>query len=290
MKHVLGIIGSPRKTANCELLIKAVSKTIPEPHRLSLLKLSDFHIKPCRGCYLCLFKKERCVLRDDFETVVEALISADGLIVAVPTYFLGANASLKSFLDRGLSLYGRAEKLWEKPALGIGISGIRGKEGYTRLAIESFIRFLLADVKDVDIVTAALPGEILEQEEIVLKIETWGRALFGPAVKRPGADELPLCPVCGNDTFRFLTRARVRCMLCSNEGDVEYTGDGVKFRIICDDHPLFLCREAALEHREWLRDQVKNFVESRQRLKELSEPFKDIGEWIKPASDEKRTR
>ena len=63
MKHVLGIIGSPRKTANCELLIKAVSKTIPEPHRLSLLKLSDFHIKPCRGCYLCLFKKENYLKR-----------------------------------------------------------------------------------------------------------------------------------------------------------------------------------------------------------------------------------
>ena len=59
MKNVLGIIASPRRMGNSEILVKEISSNIPEPHRLNLLRLSDFNIKPCRACYLCLFKKER---------------------------------------------------------------------------------------------------------------------------------------------------------------------------------------------------------------------------------------
>lgn len=290
MKTVLGIIGSPRRTGNCELLIKAVSEKIPEPHRLRLLKLSDFNIKPCRGCYLCLFKKERCVLRDDMETVMEAMITADGIVLAVPTYFLGAKAGLKVLLDRGLSMYGRAEQLWGKPALGFGICGIPGKEGYTRLVVESFLRILMADVKDLRIVNAALPGEILELPDFEEKISCWGRALFGKAVPRPPDDRTPRCPVCGSDTFRFLDKDRVRCMLCSNEGTAVCSEDGMSFRIVSDTHPLFLSREAALEHREWLKAQVGKYVESRERLKRLSEPYKDRGAWIRPDSKSEKDK
>ena len=59
MKTVLGIVASPRRLGNCEIMAKEISRQIPQPHELKLLRLSDFHIKPCRGCYLCLFKKQR---------------------------------------------------------------------------------------------------------------------------------------------------------------------------------------------------------------------------------------
>ncbi len=64
MKNVLGIIGSPRKLGNSEIMIKEISRNISEPIELNLLRLTDFNIGSCRGCYSCLFKEERCVIKD----------------------------------------------------------------------------------------------------------------------------------------------------------------------------------------------------------------------------------
>ena len=91
MIKILGIIGSPRKLGNSEIMIKEISRNISEPHELVLLRLTDFNIGSCRGCYNCLFKEERCVLDDDLYTVVDAMCAADAIILAAPTYFLGVN-------------------------------------------------------------------------------------------------------------------------------------------------------------------------------------------------------
>jgi len=45
MKKVLGIIASPRRLGNCEIMVKEISGHIPEPHELNLLRLSDFDSK-----------------------------------------------------------------------------------------------------------------------------------------------------------------------------------------------------------------------------------------------------
>lgn len=112
MKKILGIIGSPRKLGNSEIMIKEISRHITLPHQLNLVRLSDFNILPCRGCYQCLFKEERCILDDELPTVLNAIIEADALIVATPTYFLSANSSLKRLMDRGLAFYAHGEALW----------------------------------------------------------------------------------------------------------------------------------------------------------------------------------
>ncbi len=127
MKTVLGIIGSPRRLGNSEIMVKEISRQIPEPHRLRLLRLADFTIGPCRGCYACLFKEEQCIQKDDLAALQEAILAADALILAAPTYFLGINGALKQVVDRGLAFYTHIERLWGKPSVGVCIAGIHGK-------------------------------------------------------------------------------------------------------------------------------------------------------------------
>ena len=136
MKKVLGIIGSKRSSGNCEVMVKEISRKIPEPHQLTMLRLPDFKLDYCTGCYRCLIKDRCCVLQDDLSTVLDAISDADALILAVPTYFLSAHSCLKVFLDRAISFYSQADSLWGKPAVGVGIAGIEGKEGSTLLDIE----------------------------------------------------------------------------------------------------------------------------------------------------------
>jgi multimeric flavodoxin WrbA len=180
MKKVLGIIGSPRNLGNCEIMVKEISRQISVSHDLRLLRLSHFNLLPCRGCYRCLPEGKPCVLKDDLNTVLEAMCDADALVVAVPTYFLSANACLKILLDRGLSFYNHSEKLWHKPAVGIGIAGIAGREGFTLLGIQNFLKLILAQEKGCRIVYGALPGEIFMNENNKKLAADLAASLLGP--------------------------------------------------------------------------------------------------------------
>ncbi len=279
METILGIIASPRKLGNCEITVKAVARHISRPHELELIRLSDFDIRPCKGCYACLFKEGGCVIKDDLNVVWDALARADALIAAAPTYFLGPNAALKCLLDRGLSLHAHLDRVWGKPALGIGIAGIDGKEGYTRLGIQNFLKFLMADVKTVSIMYGALPGEIFFNAENQETVKRLAGALFQPKGEEK---ETGTCPVCGGDTFRFLGEDRVRCMLCSNVGTVGIADAGPVLNLKPGGVEMFLTRAHAVEHKKWLRGMKARFLENKDRLKKISIDYLKDGSWIKP--------
>ncbi|HIJ57191.1 MAG TPA: flavodoxin family protein, partial [Deltaproteobacteria bacterium] len=40
MKKILGIIGSPRRLGNSEIMVKEIGRHIPIPHELKLIRLS----------------------------------------------------------------------------------------------------------------------------------------------------------------------------------------------------------------------------------------------------------
>jgi multimeric flavodoxin WrbA len=277
LKNVLAIVGSPRRLGNCDIMAKEISRCIDRPHRLRLLRLQDYDIRPCRGCYKCLFKG-RCVIDDDFMSAAEAVVEADALIVVAPTYFLGPNGCLKRFTDRGLALYCHAEKLWATPAVAVGIAGIEGKEGYTLLGLESFLKMLFADIRMRRIVYGALPGEIFLHRQNRTAAAQMAAALFG----RPETDAAPGCPVCGGQTFRFLDDGRVRCMLCSNAGTMALVNGRPVFDIYRSRHELFLSLEEALAHRQWLVGMKSRFGEHKEQLKEIALDYRRQGEWLKP--------
>jgi hypothetical protein len=258
-------------------MVKEISRRISLPHELKLLRLQDFKILPCRGCYRCLYNTGQCVLEDDLAPVIHAMVDADALIVSAPTYFLGINSYIKQFLDRGLSVLAHIEKLWQKPAVGVVTAGIEGKEGYSLLGIQSFLKLILAENKGCRIVYGALPGEIFMNPDNKQTAAELACALFEPCIEKKGV----CCTLCGGDTFRFIENNRVRCMLCSNSGIMTLQDGAPVFEIKKSDHELFLSKEEAIKHREWLLDMKSRFVRQKKALKEITVSYRH-GSWIKP--------
>jgi multimeric flavodoxin WrbA len=267
-------------------MVKEISNQLSVPHELSLLRLQDFKILPCRGCYNCLFKTEHCILEDDLHTVIQAMAEADAYIVSAPTYFLGINASLKMLLDRGISFYAHMDKLWNKPAVGVSVAGIEGKEGYSRLAIQSFLKLIFADDKNTRVVYGALPGEVFINEKNKQAAFELASALFGPEVERSG----PCCPRCGGDTFRFMDNHRVRCMLCSNSGTLTIASGSPALNIDTSDHDFFSSKEDALKHKQWLLGMKSRFTRHKTSLKKITQTYLKQGTWIKPSGEERGIR
>lgn len=282
-KTLLGIVGSPRKHGNCELFIKELYGQLAQGWELKLVRLPELDIRPCIACYRCLFGEMKCIQKDDFQLVLQALVEADAYVVAAPTYLLGANASLKRFLDRGLSFYGWLDGLWAKPAAGVAIAGIEGMEGYTKLAVESFIKLTMGDLRGSAVVYGALPGEIFLSESGKKTAKRLADRLVG---KKAGEDQeeaaVPVCPSCGGDTFRLLPNGRLRCMLCSASGPYGWKEDKLWIETSPGEHPLFSSYESVKRHADWLREMKDKFMAKRKELKEVCRGYTQVGSWVRP--------
>ncbi|MEJ5349224.1 MAG: flavodoxin family protein [Desulfosoma sp.] len=291
MKTLLGLVGSPRKFGNSEIFVKEIHRCLEGSWDLRLLRLPELDIRPCLACYQCLFGPMKCVQKDDLELVLNELLKADGIVLAAPTYFLGANASLKRLLDRGLSFYAHIEALWAKPAVGVAIAGVEGLEGYTKLMVDSFLKLILADHRGSEVLYGALPGEVLLDEAGRTAAQRLAKALEHGA--EPSDAKNLRCPLCGGDTFRYLpchdpapsNVQKVRCMTCSSEGTLRWTGTSFVVETVRGEHPLFLTREDAVAHLKWLQSMKHLFLERRDQLKAITRTYKNLGTWVRPSKD-----
>jgi multimeric flavodoxin WrbA len=97
---VIGIVGSPRKNGNTELLTKHALKAISEEGlRTELIRLAGREIKPCTACMACR-TQEICSIEDDFFPVYLKMKKAQGIILASPVYYGSATALIKALLER----------------------------------------------------------------------------------------------------------------------------------------------------------------------------------------------
>ena len=97
---VIGIVGSPRKNGNTELLTKHTLKSISEEGlRTELIRLAGLEIKPCTACMACK-KQETCSIEDDLFPIYLKMKEADGIILASPVYYGSATALIKGLMER----------------------------------------------------------------------------------------------------------------------------------------------------------------------------------------------
>ncbi len=97
---VIGIVGSPRKNGNTELLTAHTLRAISEEGLdTELIRLAGLDIKPCDACMVCK-DEERCPIEDDLFPIYMKLKAADGIILASPVYFGSATAQIKALMDR----------------------------------------------------------------------------------------------------------------------------------------------------------------------------------------------
>ena len=97
---IISINGSRRKKGNTELLIQSILKPVEQNGaHIESISLGDYNIGACTGCEGCSSSWE-CVIKDDFQALVEMLDAADGIVFASPTYWYTVTSDMKRFIDR----------------------------------------------------------------------------------------------------------------------------------------------------------------------------------------------
>ncbi|MFC2040968.1 flavodoxin family protein [Chloroflexota bacterium] len=97
---VLGIVCSPRRGGNTEVLVEeALSSAKEFGAEVELVTLADKNITPCDGCESCE-KSGKCRIEDDMQEMYSKLLETDGVIFGTPVYFWSATAQAKALIDR----------------------------------------------------------------------------------------------------------------------------------------------------------------------------------------------
>lgn len=278
MKRVLGIIASPRRLGNSEILTKAAMQASGADNRLELIRLTDLNIRPCKACYSCLPKDKPCVIEDDLGFLLEKIRLADAIVLAAPCYSLGPNSTIKAFQDRFLSVENKHEQYGGKTCITITTYGVSGWSGYTEAALNLTAKLFNWRLVDSESFLGANPASVLEDPVNLKRVRQMGQALFDPGYQRSARGNE--CPVCWSDILKY-DGENVICPFCGTKGKITLEGGAVKLNFYPEVN--YRWSKAGIQnHLDFLNDKKKEFLANRKLYKELQQPYRQIGSWLTP--------
>ncbi|NLG85484.1 MAG: flavodoxin family protein [Firmicutes bacterium] len=138
---VMGVVGSPRRGGNTEILVETVlAGAAAAGADTEVYRLNELNIRGCQACDHCQ-EHGRCRQTDDMALLYEALLRSDGIVIGSPIYMGYLTAQTKLFLDRLFAFF--------KPGVGCALPpGKRGVVVYSqgggndKAVIEALASFL----------------------------------------------------------------------------------------------------------------------------------------------------
>jgi NAD(P)H-dependent FMN reductase len=147
--QILVLSGSRNRQGKTAQAIGAICKGVEKAgEKTETIFLPEKKLERCRQCDLggwgICTTEHRCVIEDDFASIVEKVKAADVVVFANPVYFFDLSESLRGFLDRfrrirfmvggAPSMPGRPPTSAGTPAIGLCYAGGSGFGTVTALA------------------------------------------------------------------------------------------------------------------------------------------------------------
>ena len=140
---VVAFSGSARKDGNTAILVRQVFAELEKVGiATELVQLAGERLRGCIACYQCWQTKDgTCAVKDDcINDCIEKMHSADGILLASPTYFADVTTEIKALIDRA-GMVARANDHMFRRKVGAGIIAVR--RGGAIHAFDSLNHFFL---------------------------------------------------------------------------------------------------------------------------------------------------
>ena len=98
---LVAILGSPHgmKGNTGKVLDALIAAAKGRGADVTLFCLGELKVQPCRACDTC-HKTGKCPIPDDFNAIKDAMLAADGIVLASPNYIFSVSAQMKCLFDR----------------------------------------------------------------------------------------------------------------------------------------------------------------------------------------------
>lgn len=141
--NVVAFSGSARKNGNTAILVRQTFAELEKAGiQTELVQLAGERVRGCIACFQCWQTKDgTCAVKDDcINDCIQKMRSADGIILASPTYFADITSELKALIDRA-GMVARANDHLFRRKIGAGIIAVR--RGGAIHAFDSLNHFFL---------------------------------------------------------------------------------------------------------------------------------------------------
>jgi multimeric flavodoxin WrbA len=183
---VIGIVGSPRKNGNTEQLTEYTLKAIAEEGLdTELIRLAGLDIKPCNGCNFCQTKPE-CSIKDDFQSIYQKMIAADGIILASPVYYGSATALIKGLMERAGFVARHSGRLFSRKVGGPLVVARRAGHNFTIAQLNLWFEICGIVVPGSiywNVAFGREKGDVLKDEEGLQTVREFGKNIAWAAKK-----------------------------------------------------------------------------------------------------------
>jgi multimeric flavodoxin WrbA len=149
--RLLGIDCSPRDGSNSGLLVarsfERLAETYPGEVVCEVVHLRDGHIETCQYCDVCGKTKDGrfvpCIMakKDDVQSVLDAMLAADGLVIATPVYFGLPSDLFSKFVMRTRVLRHQDFRLANRP-VGVMAIAARRSGGAETAILSTWLPFI----------------------------------------------------------------------------------------------------------------------------------------------------
>lgn len=184
---VLGILGSPRREGNTEILLDEALRGASDNGGLcEKVILRDLKITPCLEIYKCA-EDGVCAIQDEMQGLFPKIIQAERLILASPIFFYSVPALAKAMIDRCQSLWAKkyilklpVSPIAERKGVFISVAATRGKKLFdgVRLTVKYFFDAIDVAYSDELFVRGAdEQGEVRDQPEALKAAYDLGQRL-----------------------------------------------------------------------------------------------------------------
>lgn len=106
---VLGIVGSPRKDGNCDVLVQEFLNTVDA--ETDYIFINNQKLYGCNACMAC--EQGDCVIEDDGNEMIQKMLDADVIVFSSPIYYGQMTAQAKALVDRFYQVSRNPEKSFE---------------------------------------------------------------------------------------------------------------------------------------------------------------------------------
>lgn len=121
--RIIGISGSPRPRGNTARLVNWVLDALGElGAETQYFSVANTEIQFCTACEHCM-RQGGCRVDDDYPSLLEAILAADGLVLGSPNYAYDMSAQMKALFDRSHSLLYYMRRLSGKYGVGVAVGG-----------------------------------------------------------------------------------------------------------------------------------------------------------------------
>jgi len=180
---VLGIVGSPRKESNIEILVeKALKAATDAGADTKMFKLSEMSITPCKACMSCKGNDGKCATEDDMQILYDELKEADAFILGSPVYMWQMTAQSKLFTDRLYAFFGTPlqEEYSGKNMALIFSQGNPDEDSFKEYFNYTREMFEFLGYNVVDLLSSQgnnVPGAVREKKDTIIKAKEIGKRL-----------------------------------------------------------------------------------------------------------------